>query len=255
MENNRGIQDNSEFFIVGSVLSGTTLLRNILREHPRLISPEETHVFRWGNPFATEEYTQLYTHADTLQLHRKIDGINDKKFSEILEYSVDRKSFMQNYFKAFKESKGKANVRCFDKSPQNVYGMVMIKAYFPNAKFIHIIRNPLNVIASILKGHPGLSQNLLGAINYWKEAVLIMQTLKQCWSDAIYEFKYEDLCQQPQQEMASLLSFLKEESYGFETIKEIHQTDDNYKTFLSAAQIKQVKIELGQLMQVYGYLD
>ena len=49
-------QDNTPFFVLGCVRSGTTLLRDILRQHPRLESPEETHFFRWSDPYGSPRY-------------------------------------------------------------------------------------------------------------------------------------------------------------------------------------------------------
>ena len=246
--------NNTPFFIVGSVLSGTTLLRNVLRLHPRLLCPEETHVFRWGTPFATEEFVDLYNNADTLKLHRKIDGIQEQEFREVLSGSVDRHSFMLEYFEAFKRVKNKKQLRCFDKSPQNVYGMVLIKAYFPKAKFIHIIRNPLDVVASIMRGHPGLSSNVLGAINYWKEAVLILKTLKHVWKDDIIEIKYENFCEKPQCVLNDLMDFLQEDLLLSEELKTmINKPSADNLTVLTDKDKSMVRMHLSDLSKSYGY--
>lgn len=244
----------AEFFIVGSVLSGTTLLRNILREHPNLICPEETHIFRWGDPFATETFSDIYKHATTLKLHRKLDGLNQESFDKVLNESVDRKTFIQNYFKEFKIVHKKPNARCFDKSPQNIYGLALIKSYFPKAKFVHIVRNPLNVIASIKKGHPALSNNILGSINYWKEAILLINTYKTMWHDDIYELKFENLCSQPEKEILGLLDFLSEDPFDLQcVIDTIYDAPNNYKEILSNNEIIRIYSELLKLMQEYDY--
>ena len=251
--------DDSPFFIVGSVLSGTTLLRNILRQHPNLICPEETHVFRWGKPFGTEEFNDLYNHADTLKLHRSMDNVSDEQFAEVLDQSMDRKSFMLNYMQAFNtvqnnKLQNQESLRWFDKSPQNVYGMVLIKAYFPEAKFIHIVRNPLNVIASIKRGHPDLSGNIIGSINYWKEAILIINTLKKVWADDIHEFKYEDLCNNPQTELNKLMAFVNDEQVSLDSvIDNIRAPDNNYQSILTASEIQLINDELYTLMSQYEY--
>ena len=125
------MHNQSVFFILGSVRSGTTLLRDILKSHPNLICPEETHIFRWAEPFNSNDYTHVNKIADTLILHRKIDGVDESQFVEILENSTDRKDFMQNYFELFRKAQSNTNSRCFDKTPQNVYGLPLIKAYFP----------------------------------------------------------------------------------------------------------------------------
>ncbi len=246
--------NKAEFFILGSVLSGTTLLRNILRQHPNLIAPEETHVFRWGYPFGAEEYKELYLNADAIKNFRKIDGMKETTFKQLFEKSYDRKAFMQNYFSAFKSIKNAQEKRCFDKSPQNVYGIVLIKAYFPQAKFVHIIRNPLNVIASIKRGHPGLSQSILGSINYWKEAILIMNTINKCWPDDIYQFKYENLCVNPTKEINQLLDFLEEEPVDLSSIlNTINPADTNYSNVLTPQEIDLIQSELLDLMMEHNY--
>ena len=60
------------FFIVGCVRSGTTLLRNILREHPKLACPEETHFFRWSWPFRTQRFRFHNTKAKLLKKEQNV---------------------------------------------------------------------------------------------------------------------------------------------------------------------------------------
>ncbi|HNE26739.1 MAG TPA: sulfotransferase, partial [Pseudomonadales bacterium] len=62
--------DNTPFFILGCVRSGTTLLRDILRIHPRLESPEETHFFRWADPYASPRYERNYVGVKLFKNHR-----------------------------------------------------------------------------------------------------------------------------------------------------------------------------------------
>ena len=45
--------DDQPLFIIGSVRSGTTLTRYLLRRVPNFICPEETHFFRWAEPVRT----------------------------------------------------------------------------------------------------------------------------------------------------------------------------------------------------------
>jgi len=116
------------FFILGSVRSGTTLLRDLLKTHPNLICPEETHMFRWGEPFASSEYLHMNKVADTLLLHRKMDGVEESKFLQILDDSRDRSDFMLKYMDLFKQAQNNTSARCFDKTLQNVYGLPLILA-------------------------------------------------------------------------------------------------------------------------------
>src|SRR6185369_78712 len=72
------------FFILGCVRSGTTMLRDVLRGHPNLACPEETHFFRWASPFGTPEYMKSLD-APVLRKHREMDGITEAEFKAILK--------------------------------------------------------------------------------------------------------------------------------------------------------------------------
>jgi len=200
---------DAPFFIVGCVRSGTTLLRDLLRLHPRLDCPEETHFFRWGDPFGTPRYSQIYSQNQVLKNQRKIDGIDDTLFHQILAGASSRRELAEAYAHAFlRQSNGKR--RWFDKSPQNVYGMLLISAVFPNARFIHIHRNPLNVAASLLAGRVMPVQPLTGAINYWFEAMAIVDQYKHAWPDRVLEISYERFTENPMDGMRRILAFVGE---------------------------------------------
>lgn len=49
----------SPVFIVGCPRSGTTLLRNLLRSHPELAIPEESHVVRGNTTEENEDFGKL----------------------------------------------------------------------------------------------------------------------------------------------------------------------------------------------------
>ncbi|MCB1617022.1 MAG: sulfotransferase, partial [Pseudomonadales bacterium] len=138
--------DNTPFFILGCVRSGTTMLRDILKEHPRLECPEETHFFRWADPYGSPRYERHYL-TQIFKDHRKLDKITNKKFHAMKDFSQNRKEISDGYGRAYLDAMNNPKGRWFDKTPQNIYGITMINYYYPTAKFIHIYRNPLNVVA------------------------------------------------------------------------------------------------------------
>ncbi len=154
------------FFILGCVRSGTTLLRDVLRLHPGLICPEETHFFRWGDPFGTPRYDHPYIKNAPIRKQREMDGISDYEARICLKLSWDRKELANGYAHLYAQKIGRQGARWFDKTPQNVYGILLISSLFPDAKFIHIHRNPLNVVTSLLQGKVMPVHPLKGAINY-----------------------------------------------------------------------------------------
>ena len=144
--------NNEPFFIIGCVRSGTTLLRDILRNHPNLASPEETHYFRWAEVFGTPLSQMQLLNNQVLKKHREMDNISEDEFKTILERSSSRGDLQKRYMDRYLLNNKLSATRWFDKTPQNVYGSAMIASEFPRAKFVHIVRNPLNVVSSLRIG-------------------------------------------------------------------------------------------------------
>ena len=129
-------QDQTPFFLVGCVRSGTTLLRDLLRQHDRLECPEETHFFRWADPFGTDRYRRMYKKSDLMRRHREMDGVDNFDFSYIINNSQNRWQMSGGYGLAYLKAQGNPEGRWFDKTPQNVYGLLLIAAAYPDATVI-----------------------------------------------------------------------------------------------------------------------
>jgi hypothetical protein len=198
------------FFIIGCVRSGTTMLRNLLRMHPNLAAPEETHFYRWTEPFGTEASLRQLANNRTLQRHRQIDGIAEAEFRELLKDAETRRDLMQRYMALYAARAKPAAGRWFDKTPQNVYGAAMLAADFPRSRFVHIVRNPLDVVLSLRAGELMHIESLLGAANYWRESVAILETLKRAVPQRLLEIRYEEFTADPRAGAARVLEFLRE---------------------------------------------
>ncbi len=231
---------DAPFFIVGCVRSGTTLLRDLLRLHPRLDCPEETHFFRWGDPFGTPRFNQIYSQNLVLKKQRDIDGIDETLFQQIIAGASSRRELAEAYGRTFLQQTG-GKRRWFDKSPQNVYGMLLISAVFPSARFVHIHRNPLNVVASLLAGQVMPAQPLIGAINYWVEAMAIVDQYQTAWPERVLEISYERFTENPMDGMQRILAFVGEsDPLPAWDPDRIYPEKNAYRHMLSQDQIREV---------------
>lgn len=246
-------QDNTPFFILGCVRSGTTMLRDLLRKHPRLECPEETHFFRWAEPFGSPTFINKYR-SKLLRKHRELDGVNEFDFFATLKFALSRKNLSDIYGNLYLEQKGCVDGRWFDKTPQNVYGALLLTASYPDAKFIHIYRNPLNVVASLMEGKVMPKHGLAGAVSYWNESMMILQEFKKLYPEKLLEIKYEDLTSDPMPHLSGMLEFLSEDSSLLEDLSHVtHPEKNKYKKKLTAEQIE-VIIELTEpWFSQYGY--
>lgn len=242
------------FFIVGCVRCGTTLLRNILRQHPNLCCPEETQFFRWGHPFRTKEFVRIYTSGPLLRKHREIDGVPEDEYLRLLETSTSRGSFMQGYLDLFRRARNMENRRVFDKSPQNIYGIPLIKDAFPDAKFVSMVRNPLNVVASLREGKVIHVHDLIGACAYWNEAMGILDFCKAAIPDDVHIIRYEDFLENTPRHLRELLEFVGEEdtTHPF-MVNHIKPEKNRYRTVLSETEARRVWELCGRWMLHFQY--
>ena len=243
----------SPFFIVGCVRSGTTMLRKILNNHPNLESPEETHVFRWADPYGSNRWNNIYA-GKLLQRHSEIDGFDSSEVDVIREKACCRKEYLDLYMKKFLEKKGNLSARWFDKTPQNIYGIHMLKYYYPKSKFIHLARNPLNVASSLITGDVMPKHALIGAVNYVNESMIMLESFTMANSHDVIDIRYEDFCSNPKLHVNKILEFIDEEEIDFSPfVKNVHVEKNKYLDVLNKEQIDFVKSKCMNFIDKYGY--
>jgi|APSaa5957512535_1039671.scaffolds.fasta_scaffold97127_2 hypothetical protein len=112
--------------ILGAARSGTTLIGSIFKEHP--------DVAYWEEPNFVWKYKTAYLGHDMIPVKLATE---------------DRRSFIEKNFDSFLNESGK---KVFvEKTPANAYRIAYIHKLFPNAKFIHLIRDGREVALSARK--------------------------------------------------------------------------------------------------------
>ena len=242
------------FFIIGCVRSGTSLLRYLLGLHPNLGSPNETHFFSHGHPFGTLGNRHIAFESKNMIAHRELDGITREEFEDIYFQSNNRRELIDRYCKLYLEKIGKPKGRWFDKSPQHVYGMLLIGGLFPNSKFIHIARNPLNVVASLKIGKDIHVPELQGAINFWMESMFLIEQYSKGYPNRILEVRYEDLLRYPKKVLTLILEFVGEIESEIDFKEELLKKESNkYLEILSEEEITVIRKECKVFMEKYGF--
>lgn len=103
-------------------------------------------------------------------------------------------------------------VRWGDKRPNYRNNMWVVQRLFPDAQFVHLLRDGRDCVASMTHMPPWDSRALNKRIEVWMEAVehakLAQQTMP---ADTFYQLQYEHLVAQPREELERLCAFLGEE--------------------------------------------
>ncbi|RZO49765.1 MAG: sulfotransferase family protein [Candidatus Pelagibacterales bacterium] len=191
-----GNSDSKAIFILGMPRSGTTLVEQILSNHPDVFGGDECEFIQ--NLLIKNFGKKI----DNIQLY--FDGLinfDKKKFNEMgLEY-VEK---MKNISKNFK--------RHTDKMPENFLWIGFIKLILPKAKIIHCFRNSKDNCLSIFKNHfPGgkinYSYDLAMIVEYYNLYFDLLKYWKTLLPDFIFNIKYEDIILNPEKEIKKLLKF------------------------------------------------
>jgi hypothetical protein len=206
-------------FIVGCARSGTTLLHRIVDAHPEVaITPEMhwiTRHFKNQNRLVTPELvSELTRHKRFAQFE-----IPGEEFESLLGSgeSVPYPTFLNRVFGLYGKVKNKPLVG--NKTTSYVRSILELHALWPDAKFVHLIRDGRDVCLSILNWKK--ADRIVGRYASWEEDPVSTTALwwerkvrtgreagARLGSSLFYEVRYESLISRPEQECQKLCEFL-----------------------------------------------
>jgi hypothetical protein len=181
-------------FIIGNMRSGTTLLRLMLDAHPHLAIPSETRFFPQINPLIEAEGITPEQFMEFITTHLTWDDFHIpprvlwRRLKRLKPFTLSGGlvCFYMTYAKRF----GKK--RWGDKTPYYGLHMDQLKALFPDARFIHMIRDGRDVALSTRGLWFGLGEGIDEQAGNWMNRIRQMRQLAQIHGDYM-EFRYEDL--------------------------------------------------------------
>jgi hypothetical protein len=206
-------------FIIGCPRSGTTLLQLMLHSHHRVAIPAET---RFMIPAYTSrcEFGDLRVSENRRTLAEWIIRGPKTKFpdlgldaaqiiEEIVEGPATLGSALGIVFRAY--ARRFDRVRWGDKRPSYFKHVDTLLRMFPDAQFVHLIRDGRDCVAS-LEEMPWYEQDAYHAICVWREAIDAgRRHAARLGPDAYYELQYERLVADPADELMRLCAFLGED--------------------------------------------
>ncbi len=230
------------------------MLRDLLRSVPGLYCPEETHFYRWGQPYRTPQYQRQYLKNKTLERHRDLDGITEEEVIDLFDRSHSRREFTDGYLALYLEKLGApAGARWFDKTPQNVFGLSMLAHDYPQSRFVHLYRNPLNVVASLKVGKVMSLPDPVAAANYWRESVIIAETFRAANPHRMVSVSYEDLTHRPVTEVDAICEFVGVETPDGSELSGVKPEANQFERVLEAETIALVRTITASVVEEYGY--
>ena len=201
---------NSPIFIVGCPRSGTGLLRNLLRSHPLLAFPTESHfipkLYRaYGDPRNEREARTLAAVIlKTVWVQRWEINLPASAFGHFRSY----RAVVSRLFEDWKQREGKT--RWGDKTPQYVSEIPTLLEIFPSSKIIHIYRDGRDAALSWVRAPFG-PENIYVAAQEWRRFVNAGRRVGVKLSPETYlEVRYETLLAEPEATMMCICEFINE---------------------------------------------
>jgi hypothetical protein len=209
-------------FFVGCDRSGTTLVRAMFDSHPNMAVPGESFFivpmaynrkrYEEGRGFATDLFlSDLFKQPGFLKWNLSKERVmNALAFPPPENYA----EAIQRLFCLYAQVHGKS--RFGDKTPPYVRNIPLLAQLFPEARFVHIIRDGRNVALSIqeigIRSGPRRYKNIGECAIHWKDRVELGRNAgQQIGPDRYLEVRYEDLVEEPERIVRLLCQFRYED--------------------------------------------
>ncbi len=211
---------NEPIFILGASRSGTTMLRLMLNAHPNIAVPGEQSYFvslpvqadSWEapdlSPTAYEQFVTDYLERKSTTLPGlDIPSVRASILQSSLPQNLRRPYEITLY--AWARSQGKS--RWGEKTPTNFFFVDVIDDMFPEARYIHLVRDPRAVVHSMNRFIRCGDDTVINATN-WCEYIergadLLEQTVPKERRLTLF---YENVTAAPKEAAQRLCDFVEE---------------------------------------------
>lgn len=177
-------------FVVGMPRSGTTLVEQILASHP--------------NVYGGGERPEL---VDTTNL--LLGSANDAAAAKSLIMN-NADQWIAKYVDTLAPEAAEKGV-VTDKHPLNFWSIGLIRALFPDARIVNLVRPPVDVCLSILRvrffSAYAFANEIDAVTHYYAAYDSIIQFWRSIFGEAIYDIDYKSLVADPEGETRALLSY------------------------------------------------
>ena len=189
---NCGSESRKPIFVLGMPRSGTTLVEQILSSHPKII----------GGGELTFMNSVLHNHAAMTET-RVVGSLSSLTCEQVLVLADDYLSRIAPI--------GPEDMYVVDKMPHNFMYIGLIGLMFPNARIIHMKRNPMATCLSCLKqrfteGHE-YSFDLQDLGRYYLAYLDLMSHWNEVLPGKIFHVQYETLTSDLEQQARKMIDY------------------------------------------------
>lgn len=198
--------DFTPVFVIGSPRSGTTWIQNMLGAHPAVCAPQEIGLFHsYLSGWKTRWDEELEQTARSDRRRRGLPAVlTGDDFRDLL-----RRTAVEVY-RVAAQSKPAMTV-LLDKEPTNTFHTGLIAELFPEARFVHLLRDGRDVAASLVAAGQEWARDwaptrVAEAARTWQDHVVAARAARSAGRPYL-EVRYEDLLKDPVGSLVQLFEF------------------------------------------------
>lgn len=200
-------------YVSGTNRSGTTLMYALLASHPNLSMVRRTDMWRYfyhryGDLSQPENFERCF---DAMLHYKRIANLNpdpDRIRQEFWQGKASYGHLFALFHQHHADRVGKP--RWGDKSLHTEEYAAQVFREFPQAKIIHMIRDPRDRYASVLKRLDATSRRVGVDTVKWLVSTRAAQEAAQQYPDRFLIVRYETLAQQPEETLHQVCRFINE---------------------------------------------
>src|SRR5690606_113661 len=205
-------------FLVAKDRSGTTLLQTMLDSHPNICAPLESRFVlhlkskyqnktKWNSKLKAQFIKDLFLEQKMVLLW-ELDLENLQNRIAALPENTTFGEICKQVYVSSKSFHPKETAKLIvDKNPIYAIMIPLLREIYPDAKFIHLVRDYRGNVNSIFSIYKKISIKKLG--QSWVMSNREIEKAKSLRPENFITLRYEDLLDNPEKELTKLTNFFK----------------------------------------------
>ncbi|HEX2254819.1 MAG TPA: sulfotransferase [Thermoanaerobaculia bacterium] len=196
-------------FVVGAPRSGTTLVRLMLDSHPQVAIPHETsfvpRALALGDDAGREALARFLTEFPTWPDLATSEEELREALARVEPFTLA--DGLRAFYLRYAAARGKT--RWGDKTPSYALHLPAIAAAFPEARFVHVLRDGRDVAVSLRPLWFAPGQDMTSLAREWSRHVVAARAAGAELGPRYLELRYEDLLLDPRAELSRATNLLE----------------------------------------------
>ena len=222
MQNGLPVKGIKPVFVVGFPRSGTTLVQLLITAHHGFLSAPETHFFSYSMQPIRRGTDKMISIADLDIIFKRLEEKTEINFEKYI-HKIKQKEIngialdilLNDIMNILTKNDSQNLQRWVEKTPRHALHISEIINLFPLVKIINVIRDPRDVVSSLIKKKK-FSSKKKKKMYYikrsweWHREVSHTLEISKNFQNSVLTVRYEDIINRPYITMNKIMTFLGE---------------------------------------------